>query len=190
MRPFRFGVVAAPQSAERWVADVKPGSAMVLSSTQGVYGLRKKLADVLNLDESNVRVQYFEGSGCYGHTAYDDAAQAAAVLSQSVGKPVRLQFMRWDEHGWENYGPAQLTDIRAGVDAKGKIVSYDYSVYAIPYFAMESTQELTGSPIPYIPPLGWVAVLGGVTALALVTTIWPVRRLLRTPPIDNIGIKE
>jgi putative ABC transport system permease protein len=33
-------------------------------------------------------------------------------------------------------------------------------------------------------------VLGGVTALALVSTIWPVRRLLRTPPIDNIGIKE
>ncbi|WP_433378908.1 ABC transporter permease [Actinoplanes sp. CA-142083] len=49
---------------------------------------------------------------------------------------------------------------------------------------------LTGNPIPYIPPLGWVAVLGGVTALALVSTIWPVRRLLRTPPIDNIGIKE
>jgi putative ABC transport system permease protein len=49
---------------------------------------------------------------------------------------------------------------------------------------------LTGSPIPYIPPLGWVAVLGGVTALALVTTVWPVRRLLRTPAIDNIGIRE
>jgi nicotinate dehydrogenase subunit B len=130
------------------VADVKPGSATVLSATQGVYGLRTKLAAVLNMDESKVRVQYYEGSGCYGHTAYDDVAQAAAVMSQAVGKPVRLQFMRWDEHGWENYGPAQLTDIKAGVDAKGKIVAYDYSVYAIPYFSMESTQELTGSPIP------------------------------------------
>jgi CO/xanthine dehydrogenase Mo-binding subunit len=130
------------------VADVKPGSATVLSSTQGVYGLRTKLAAVLKMDESQVRVQYYEGSGCYGHTAYDDVAQAAAVMSQAVGKPVRLQFMRWDEHGWENYGPAQLTDIQAGVDKNGKIVAYDYSVYAIPYFSMESTQELTGSPIP------------------------------------------
>ncbi|GAA0562343.1 ABC transporter permease [Paractinoplanes ferrugineus] len=51
-------------------------------------------------------------------------------------------------------------------------------------------RALTGSPIPYVPPLGWVAVLGGVTLLALATTIWPVRRLLRIPPIDNIGIKE
>jgi putative ABC transport system permease protein len=51
-------------------------------------------------------------------------------------------------------------------------------------------RALTGSPIPYVPPLGWVAVLGGVTLLALATTILPVRRLLRVPPIDNIGIKE
>ena len=39
-------------------------------------------------------------------------------MSALTGKPVRLQFMRWDEHGWDNYGPAQMTDIRAGVDAK------------------------------------------------------------------------
>jgi putative ABC transport system permease protein len=51
-------------------------------------------------------------------------------------------------------------------------------------------RALTGSPIPYVPPLGAVTVLGGVTLLALVTTIWPVRRLLHTPPTDNIGIKE
>lgn len=49
---------------------------------------------------------------------------------------------------------------------------------------------LTGSPIPYVPPLGWVAVLGGTTLLALATTVWPVRRLLGAPPIDNIGVKE
>ncbi|MEU8387072.1 FtsX-like permease family protein [Micromonospora sp. NPDC048842] len=49
---------------------------------------------------------------------------------------------------------------------------------------------LTGSPIPYVPPLGWVAVLGGTTLLALATTVWPVRRLLSAPPIDDIGVKE
>ncbi|MET8278875.1 ABC transporter permease [Micromonospora sp. NPDC005174] len=49
---------------------------------------------------------------------------------------------------------------------------------------------LTGSPIPYVPPLGWVAVLGGTTLLALTATVWPVRRLLNAPPIDDIGVKE
>ncbi|TNH29684.1 FtsX-like permease family protein [Micromonospora orduensis] len=49
---------------------------------------------------------------------------------------------------------------------------------------------VTGSPIPYVPPLGGVAVLGGATLLALATTVLPVRRLLRVPPIDNIGTRE
>ncbi|MEU8166731.1 ABC transporter permease [Micromonospora sp. NPDC049004] len=49
---------------------------------------------------------------------------------------------------------------------------------------------LTGSPIPYVPPLGGAAVLGGATVLALATTVWPVRRLLRVPPIDDIGTRE
>ncbi|MFJ6951773.1 FtsX-like permease family protein, partial [Micromonospora aurantiaca (nom. illeg.)] len=49
---------------------------------------------------------------------------------------------------------------------------------------------LTGSPIPYVPPLGWAAVLGGTALLASVSTVWPVRRLLSAPPIDNIGLKE
>lgn len=50
--------------------------------------------------------------------------------------------------------------------------------------------SLTGAAIPYVPPLGWVAVLGGTTLLALFTTVLPVRRLLRTPPLEHMGTKE
>ena len=50
-------------------------------------------------------------------------------MSQAVGKPVRVQFMRWDEHGWDQFGPAQATDVRAGIDANGNIVAYDYTAY-------------------------------------------------------------
>ena len=73
-----------------------------------------------------VRVQYYEGSGTFGRSCYEDAAQAAAIMSQAVGKPVRVQFMRWDEHGWDNYGPAHLAEVRAGIDADGKLVAYEY----------------------------------------------------------------
>jgi len=38
-------------------------------------------------------------------------------MLQVIGKPVRVQFMRWDEHGWDNFSPAQVTDVRAGIDA-------------------------------------------------------------------------
>ena len=47
----------------------------------------------------------------YGSAPYDDLAQSAAVMSQLAGAPVRLQFMRWDEHGYDNYGPAMMFDI-------------------------------------------------------------------------------
>ena len=49
---------------------------------------------------------------------------------------------------------------------------------------------LTGSPVPYVPTLGWVAVLGGATLLALLTTILPVGRLLRASPLEHLGSKE
>jgi CO/xanthine dehydrogenase Mo-binding subunit len=126
------------------IADVKPGSATVLCSSQNIYGVRGKLAKALGMKEQQIRVQYFEGSGCYGHNCQDDVTEAAGIMAQAAGKPVRVQFMRWDAHGWDNYGPAQATSVRAGVDANGKIVAYDWSAHMIQYFSTESSDELAG----------------------------------------------
>jgi CO/xanthine dehydrogenase Mo-binding subunit len=78
-----------------------------------------------------------------------DPGPSAAIMSQIVGKPVRVQFMRWDEHGWDNFGPPHLADLRGGVDASGKIVAWDYSSLALPYVPNGSTtRELAGYPVP------------------------------------------
>ena len=108
------------------LADVGPEGAVVRSSSQDIYSSREQLAKVLGLPVEKVRVQYYEGSGTFGRSCYEDASQATALLSQTVGRPVRVQFMRWDEHGWDNYGPAHLAEVRAGVDANGKLVAYEY----------------------------------------------------------------
>lgn len=121
--PYQGHMPFAPNCA---VADVKPDSAQVMSSTQDVYSARKFLADVLGMKPEQVRVQYHEGSGTFGRSCYGDAEQTAAILSQSVGRPVRVQFMRWDEHGWDQYGPAHLAEVRAGIDADGNLVAYEY----------------------------------------------------------------
>ena len=94
---------------------------------------------ILGLPAEKVRVQYYEGSGTYGHSCYDDVAQAAAILSQLPGKPVRLQFMRWDEHGWDNYGPAHVGEVRAAADATGKIVAYEYHGWQHNWSAVETS---------------------------------------------------
>jgi CO/xanthine dehydrogenase Mo-binding subunit len=94
-----------------------------------------------------VRVQYYEGSGTYGHSCYDDAAQAAALLSQLAGRPVRLQFMRWDEHGWDNYGPAHVGEVRAAANADGKIVGYEYHGWQHHWSNVETSEQLAlGKP--------------------------------------------
>ena len=73
---------------------------------------------------------------------YDDAAQAAAILSQETGKPVRVQFMRWDEHGWDNYGPAHVGEVQAAVDATGKIVAYEYHGWQHSWCTTETSDQL------------------------------------------------
>jgi nicotinate dehydrogenase subunit B len=65
-------------------------------------------------------------------------------MSALTGKPVRLQWMRWDEHGYDNYGPAQLTDIRAGIDAKGNITAFEFSALGIPYWTTPTAGQQVG----------------------------------------------
>jgi CO/xanthine dehydrogenase Mo-binding subunit len=69
-------------------------------------------------------------------------------MSQEAGAPVRVQFMRWDEHGWDAYGPAHTTDLTAGIDAKGNVIGYSYTGWQIPYFTIYPPDELIGTPIP------------------------------------------
>jgi CO/xanthine dehydrogenase Mo-binding subunit len=143
---FQTHGVIGPSAA---VAQVGSDSAVVLTNTQGVHRLRGTLSSLLGMPEAKIRVQYVEGSSAFGHCTSDDAAQAAALTSQlSGGKPVRLQFMRWDDHGFDCYGPGQLDDIRAGIDANGRITALDYTSWVQPLTnsnnAFETTYEMAG----------------------------------------------
>jgi CO/xanthine dehydrogenase Mo-binding subunit len=134
------------------VADVTPAGTTVMCSTQGVYGTRDKVAKVLGVAATNVRVQYFEGAGTFGRSCYDDAAQAAALVSKEVGAPVRVQFSRADEHGWDNFGPAHLADVKAGVDAGGRIVAYEYDGWQHVWSTIETSEQLAlGTPASESP---------------------------------------
>jgi nicotinate dehydrogenase subunit B len=137
----------APFGPNCALAEVKADSAVVSCSTQNIYLTRDKIAKVLRLPVDNIKVRYYEGSGTFGHSCHDDAAEAAAILSQEVGKPVRVQFMRWDEHGWDNYGPAHLAEVRAGIDGDGNIVAYEYHGTQHIWARTETSEQLAlGTP--------------------------------------------
>ncbi|HEX9453854.1 MAG TPA: molybdopterin cofactor-binding domain-containing protein, partial [Candidatus Binatia bacterium] len=111
------------------VADVKSNQATIWSATQGAHQLRPTIAQLIGTPAANVRVIYVEAAGCYGHNAADDAAADAALLSQAVGKPVRVQWMRYDEHVWEPLGPAMVMEVRGGLDQQGNLTAWDFQVW-------------------------------------------------------------
>jgi CO/xanthine dehydrogenase Mo-binding subunit len=107
------------------VADVQGSKATVWSPTQSAYPTRSGVAMLLGVPADNVRVVFVRGAGCYGINGADTVSYDAALLSQAVGKPVRVQLSRQDEMAWENYGFPYVIDQRVGLDANGTIVAWD-----------------------------------------------------------------
>jgi nicotinate dehydrogenase subunit B len=143
--PYQSHGTMAPNCA---VADVTRDGALVMCSDQGIYQTRNGLTQVLGLPLHKIRVQYYAGSNTFGSSCYREAAQAAAILSQEVGKPVRVQLSRQDEFGWDNYGPAHLADIRASVDANGKISAFEYQAWGHSTTGSETVQHLALGTAP------------------------------------------
>ncbi len=111
------------------VAEFDGSRLTVWSHAQGMFPLRKALAEMLSLPEEQVRCIHVEGSGCYGHNGADDAAGDAALLARALpGRPVRVQYTREQEHLWEPYGGAMMTEASAVLGPDGRIADWDYAV--------------------------------------------------------------
>jgi nicotinate dehydrogenase subunit B len=124
------------------VADVTHESATVWTASQGTHKYWPHFARTLGLPVDKVRLVYVEGSGCYGMNGHEDAAIEAALLSQLLGRPVRVQWMREDEHGWDPKAPPQMLELRGTLDAGGRIVGWDSQTW-LP----EATRGLSNIPL-------------------------------------------
>jgi CO/xanthine dehydrogenase Mo-binding subunit len=125
-RPYQMHGSIGPSCA---VALFQDGALTVWSHAQGMFPLRRSIAEMLGLAPEAVRCVHREGAGCYGHNGADDAAADAALIARALpGRPVRVQWMREQEHTGEPYGPAMLTKARASLDASGAIVDWRYEV--------------------------------------------------------------
>lgn len=124
--PFQSHASLGPSCA---VADVKDSGTTIWSASQNPYGLRANLGKVFDISQDKMRVVYMDGSGSYGTNGADDAAADALMLSRATGQPVRVQWMRQDEHGWDPKGPAQLHELRGAMDAKGNITAWETQLW-------------------------------------------------------------
>jgi CO/xanthine dehydrogenase Mo-binding subunit len=127
-RPYHMHGSTGPSCA---VAEWKEENLTVWSPTQGVYPLQNSLSDLFGLEKEKIRCIGMPGSGCYGHNGADDvSAEAALIAKYYPEKPVRLQWMREDEHQWEPYGSAMAIQLEAGMDHQGKIMAWDTHIWS------------------------------------------------------------
>jgi len=126
-RPYQLHGAIGPSCA---VGLFQDGKLTIWSHTQGVFPLRSAIAEMLGMERDHVRCIHMEGSGCYGHNGADDAGADAALLARALpGRPVRVQWMREEEHSWEPFGPAMVTRARAALD-NGRISSWEFDVWS------------------------------------------------------------
>ena len=125
-RPFQSHGSIGPSCA---VAQMKDGKLQVWTHSQGVFPLRAELSRALRMKPADIVCTHAEGSGCYGHNGADDVAFDAALVARSLnGRPVKLQWMREDEFGWEPFGPAMVVTLEGAVDASGYITHWHEQV--------------------------------------------------------------
>jgi CO/xanthine dehydrogenase Mo-binding subunit len=111
------------------VAEYVNGDLTVWCASQQNHLLRKQLANMLGMKPENIRCIYIEGAGCYGRNGHEDAAADAALVAREIGLPVRVQWMREDEHGWDPKGPPTLHDYTAALDDKGGVIAWQGEAY-------------------------------------------------------------
>ncbi len=177
----------APIGPNAALADVTPTGAIIYSHVKDGYGTsRPKIAAVLGMDPSRVRIVYYKGASSFGGGAqHVDTGQSAAILSKAVGKPVRVQYMRWDEHGWDNYGPATLWDVKGGIDANGKLVAWDATSTGMAAYSVTPAESMTASVTGLALPTGSGSGPGDTTYSGTQYDI-PNRRITgKTVPVLN-----
>lgn len=145
--PYQMHASIGPSCA---VADFQDGNIRVWSGTQNPHVLRSDLALLIERPESEVEVIRLEAAGCYGRNCADDVTADALLLSRAVGRPVRVQLTREQEHAWEPKGTAQLIDVNGGLDAGGGIAGYDlatrYPSNSAPTLALLLTGRISADP--------------------------------------------
>jgi CO/xanthine dehydrogenase Mo-binding subunit len=121
--PFNCHACMGPACA---VADVRPDEVVFWTGSQKPHQTRDGIAALLGRPPETVRGIWVHGPGSYGRNEADDAACDAVILSEEVGRPVRVQYMRHEGHGWDPKGPATVVTMRAGLDENGEVIAYEF----------------------------------------------------------------
>ncbi len=112
------------------VADVRPDGADVWSGFQAPIVAQQKIAAELGLSQTSVRAHVVPCGGGFGRRVFFDTAMEAALISQAVGKPVKLMWHRTDDMRHGRCRPANVQNFRATVIA-GQVTTFEQRVCGV-----------------------------------------------------------
>ena len=138
MTPYHHHGSIGPSCA---IADIGADGGTIWSATQTPFGLREAIAKFLGLDNNKLRLKFVDGAGCYGQNGADDVTLDAVICSRAVGRPVRVQWSRADENGWEALKAARVSEAKAGLDADGNIVAWDVRTFGFSGYSRPEYHE-------------------------------------------------
>jgi CO/xanthine dehydrogenase Mo-binding subunit len=155
----------APIGPTMATAEVRnDGTVVIYTHTQNPQALRSGIAHMLNTSTDNVVVRNFAGPGHYGRSNGGNAGaeDEAVILSQAVGKPVRVQWMRQDDLQWSTQSSAAYADVQLAVDAQGKLSGYSIDHY------MPAMQDdrLVGAILAGLPTIPSPSEKGSIFGIA------------------------
>ena len=206
-RPYLAHGSIGPSAALALFVD---GVLTIWTHSQGVYPLRLTIAEALGMEPGHVRLIHRRGPGCYGHNGADDAAFDAALIAKALsGRPVLLKWSREDEHAWEPYGPAMVVEVRASLDATGRVIDWSHESWSDTHRTRPRPEpngagparllstHLVDNPVPAFTPEPFLsAPLAGVHRNASPIYAFPRRRVvkhlvrnmpLRTSTLRSLG---
>ncbi len=107
--------------------DPATGGATVWTSTQAPFYIREEVADILGVDESDVKVVIMPVGGGFGgkFILYEPLV---ALVARAVGRPVRLVLSRLEEMMAGNPAPGARFTVRLGARKDGTLTALDADI--------------------------------------------------------------
>jgi isoquinoline 1-oxidoreductase beta subunit len=102
------------------VVDFKDGKAVVYAATQNPQAVQDTVADALAIDKANVECHVTLLGGGFGRKSKPDYVAEAALLSKSLGKPIKVAWSREDDIRFDYYHAAAAMYMKAALDDKGR----------------------------------------------------------------------
>lgn len=135
-------------------ANVSADKAEIYGPTQAPEFIVRTLAARLGMPRENIHIRLARMGGGFGQRAYCHQMVEAAVISQKVNAPVKLQYTREDDMTYGIYRPTYTATYRAALDENNNLIAFHVKGGGIPEHAVHANRFPAGAVDNYLAE-GW-----------------------------------